>query len=64
VFIISVAIGSSSREEEALNTEMLDINNQDCIKKKKNGAYLRRGSFKRSLVWSRMLSSTKPKLKR
>jgi len=35
VFIISVAIGSSSREEEALNKEMLDINNQDCKKKKK-----------------------------
>jgi len=30
----------------------MDINNQDCIRKRKNGAYLRRGSFRRSHVHS------------
>jgi len=64
LLIIGTAIGGNSRGGEALDTETLDINNQDCIRKRKNRAYLRRGSFRRTLVWSRIFNSTKPKLKR
>jgi len=35
VLIISMAISGSSRGEETLDTGMLDINNQDCIRKKR-----------------------------
>jgi len=35
VFIVSVAIGGSGRGRETLDTGMLDINNQDCIRKER-----------------------------
>jgi len=35
MFIVSAAIDGSGRGRETLDTGMLDINNQDCIRKKK-----------------------------
>jgi len=49
---------------EILDMRMLDINNQDCIRKRKNRAYLGRDSFRKSFVRGRILSSTNLKLKR
>jgi len=63
LLIVGAAISGSSRGGETLDMRMLDINNQNCIKKK-NRAYLGKGSFRRSLVRSKMLSSTNLKLKR
>jgi len=35
VFIVGVTIGSSGRGRETLDTGTLEINNQDCIRKKR-----------------------------